>query len=88
MLSTAATPRNREASVNDLKLKFIVLSARQTRRSHYDSAKPQLIPFLPLWVPLLEVSYHVSSQRGVALRAGLSAKRKPCRVFPLTGVHP
>lgn len=47
-----------------------------------------MIPFLPLWVLLLEVSYHLSSQRGVTLRVGLSAKRKPRRVFPLTGIHP
>ena len=47
-----------------------------------------MIPFLPLWGPLLEVPYHLRSQRGVSLRVGLSAKRKPRRVFPLTGVHP
>ena len=47
-----------------------------------------MIPFLPLWVPLLEVSYHLRIQKGVSLRVGLSAKRKPRRVFPLTGVHP
>jgi len=76
------------ASANNLKLKFIVLSARQTGRSHYDSAKPRMIAFLPLWVPLLEVSYHLRIKRGVSLRVGLSAKRKPRRVFPLTGVHP
>jgi hypothetical protein len=36
-----------------------------------------MISFPSLWVLLLEVSYHLRIQRGVTLRVGLSAKRKP-----------
>lgn len=46
-------------------------------RFHKVDLRAGMISFPSLWVLLLEVSYHLRIQRGVTLRVGLSAKRKP-----------